>query len=747
MKGLRVGVQATFPRTVPGAAIAGPARMSPPASHPASRPAASPHRKTEEDADGYPAIADYAVIGDCRSAALVSRTGSIDWLCLPHFSAPSLFAALLDKARGGRYLLRPADILSCRRHYDGDSAVLVTTYHCRDGILKVTEAMTLLPDDAGAEELQPQHELLRMAECVEGEVRLLAEFEPRPGYGARAARLKRRGRLGWYCEVSAGKGFGSAGSGALYLYGDMDFQAEAGGARLRGETLLREGDCCRLAMAWGGDGICVLAPASEVAERIACTRRWWTHWAGNSGYRGPYRGAVLRSCITLKLLTYRLSGAVVAAATTSLPVHQGGDRNWDYRYCWLRDTSMLLQCLLDLGFRSESAAFIDWLLHATRLTRPRVDVMYDVHGNPVPQERIASLEGYRGMGPVRIGNAAAEQLQLDIYGEVLLTARRYVEQGGELDGHERRLLLDLGVAVRRHWREPDNGIWEIRLPRRHNTHSKVMCWVALDALLAVHRQLGLELDEDVWRAERAAIREDIETHGYDAGLGSYVGYYGGTAPDASLLLLARYGYLPADHPRMRGTWALIRKVLSSGELLYRYPPGSEYDGVGGEDETFLLCSYWQVDYLMRLGEYDQARDIFERLAARANDLGLLAEGVAPDSGEPAGNFPQAFSHVGLVVAALALAAAPEGDGRIKAGQGAAARRRRRGTDRYADEFEGEFEDGVEDGVAQDESPQPGAVGGALSGNAAGGRPNPQAKPEADARAGLQASPQAGKEQP
>ncbi|NMG67146.1 glycoside hydrolase family 15 protein [Azoarcus indigens] len=653
--------------------------MSDPVSHSAPRPDrqadAAALARDPAAAEPYPDIADYAVIGDCRSAALVSRTGSIDWLCLPHFSAPSVFAALLDKERGGRYLLRPADILSCRRRYDGDSAVLVTTYHCRDGILKVSEAMTLLPEDAGGEELQPQHELLRLAECVEGEVRLHVEFEPRPGYGARGVKLRRRGRLGWYCEIDPGRRHGNQGSGALYLYGDMDLQAEAGGTRLRGQMLLREGDCCRLAMAWSGNGICVLPPASEVSERIACTRRWWMRWAGGSGYRGPYRDAVLRSCITLKLLTYRLSGAVVAAATTSLPVHRGGERNWDYRYCWLRDTSMLLQCLLDLGFRSESAAFIDWLLHATRLTRPRVDVMYDVHGNPVPREDIARLEGYRGMGPVRIGNAAAEQLQLDIYGEVLLTARRYVEQGGELDGHERRLLLDLGEAVRRHWREPDNGIWEIRLPRRHNTHSKVMCWVALDALLAVHGQLGLELDEDAWRAERAAIRDDIENHGYSADLGSYVGYYGGTAPDASLLLLARYGYLPADHPRMRGTWALIQRQLASGELLYRYPPGSEYDGVGGADETFLLCSYWQVDYLVRLGEYDHARDIFERLAARANDLGLLAEGVAPDSGEPAGNFPQAFSHVGLVVAALALATTREGDGRARGDSVVGGRRR------------------------------------------------------------------------
>lgn len=594
-------------------------------------------------------IADYAVIGNCRSAALVSRTGAIDWLCLPHFSAPSLFAALLDHERGGAFVLRPAHIVSCQRAYEGDSAVLVTTYRCAGGTLRVTDAMAMLPDDPDDDLLEPQHEVLRLAECLEGEVHLHALFEPRPDYGRRSARFDRRGALGWHCEVP-----GVDGGGALYLQGDIPFVAEAGRSRLRGERVLRAGEGCRLLLSWSGHGLCVLPPIAEVAARIDGTRRWWEHWSAACRYRGPYRDAVMRSCLTLKLLTYRLSGAVVAAATTSLPVHEGGDRNWDYRYCWLRDTAMLLQAFLALGFRTESAAFIDWLLHATRLTRPRLEVMYDVHGNPVPREHLVPLRGHRGRGPVRIGNAASEQLQLDIYGEVLLTVRRYVEQGGTLDAFERRLLLDLGEAVRRHWREPDNGIWEIRLPRRHNTHSKVMCWVALDALLAVHGQLGLEIDEDAWRAEREAIREDIEAHGFDPELGSYVGFYGGKAPDASLLLLARYGYLPADDPRLLGTWKRIRAELAQGELLYRYPPGSEYDGVGGADEPFLLCSYWQVDYLVRLGEHKRATEVFEGLLRHTNDLGLLAEGVAPDGGGPAGNFPQAFSHVGLVIAALAL---------------------------------------------------------------------------------------------
>lgn len=596
---------------------------------------------------GYVPVGDYAVIGNCRTAALVSRAGSIDWLCLPHFSAPSLFAALLDQRRGGRFSITPRRMHESTRTYMGDSAVLQTTHHCADGVVTVTDAMTMLPDEEACGALQPQHELLRLVECTQGEVVLDVLFEPRPGYGTRRPHLRHRGRLGWLLTDEGA---------AMYLYGDAALETEADKDRLSARVTLRKGQSCRLVLSYGGRGICALSPLEETRHRIDSTIAWWETWMTRCSYRGRYRPRVVRSCLTLKMLTYRLSGAIIAAVTTSLPVHDSGDRNWDYRYCWLRDTSMLLQSFIDLGFRVESAAFIDWLLHATRLTRPHVEVMYDVHGNAAPGETEARmLEGYRGRGPVRLGNAAGDQLQLDIYGEVLLAVRRFVEHGGHLDTRERHLLLDLGEAVRRCWRMPDNGIWEIRLPRRHNTHSKLMCWVALDALLALHGQLDLALDEAAYRQERDEIRADIDAHGFDPQLQSYVGYYGAKAPDASLLLLARYGYIAADDPRMLSTWAYIEQELATGDgLLYRYPPGSEYDGVGGADEPFLLCSFWQVDYLARIGEIDRAREIFERLSTLGNDLDLFAEGFDPDNGEPAGNFPQAFSHVGLVIAALAL---------------------------------------------------------------------------------------------
>jgi len=400
---------------------------------------------------------------------------------------------------------------------------------------------------------------------------------------------------------------------------------------------------------------------ASVHRRLESTLSWWRTWSAHCIYDGAYRQAVMRSLLTMKLLTYCLSGAVVAAATTSLPEGDSGERNWDYRYCWLRDTSLVLQAFLDCGYVRESAAFIDWLLHATRITRPNLQVLYDVFGEAnLPERVLPHLAGYRGLGPVRIGNGAHVQAQHDVYGEVILTACAYVERGGTLGAYERELLTGFGKAVRKRWREPDHGIWEIRLPPRHNTHSKLMCWVALDQLLRLHEHAEVVVDVPAVRAECDAIRADIERHGYVPELGSFVGYYGGTAPDASLLLLARYGFVEADDPRMLGTYRYIERELSVDGLLYRYPPGSAYDGVGGSDNLFGICTFWLVDYLARSGEHDKACRIFEQMLGYANDLGLYAEELDAATKAPLGNFPQAFTHIGLVTAALALEQARKG---------------------------------------------------------------------------------------
>jgi GH15 family glucan-1,4-alpha-glucosidase len=593
-----------------------------------------------------PAIGDYAIIGNCRTAAIVSREGSIDWLCLPHFSSPALFAALVGPQNGGCFAMRPRDVRSSERAYVDATAVLQTTFHCARGVVRVTDFMTL-PDAGGAAAvLEPQHELVRIAECLSGEAELDVFYAPRPQYGAVVSRLQRRGKLGWACSH---RGL------AAFVTSDLDLRSTAPGT-LEGTASMKAGDRRYVVFSYSENDIAVVNPLGAAVERrLESTLSWWRAWSGHSTYEGHYRKAVERSLLTLKLLTYCQSGAVVAAATTSLPEGSSGERNWDYRYCWLRDTSFVLQAFLDCGYVRESAAFLDWLLHATRLTRPNLQVLYDVFGEAdLPERELAHLAGYRGIGPVRIGNGAHAQAQHDVYGEVILTACGYVQRGGTLGGYERELLKGFGDAVRKRWREPDQGIWEIRLPPRHNTHSKLMCWVALEELLRLHEYGQVVFDVASARAERDAIRADIECHGYSQELDSFVGYYGGHAPDASLLLMARYGFLEADDPRMVGTYHRIERELSVDGLLYRYPPGRDYDGVGGSENLFGICTFWLVDYLARLGEHDKAYRIFEQMLGYANDLGLYAEELDVTTKEPLGNFPQAFTHVGLIAAALAL---------------------------------------------------------------------------------------------
>ena len=424
-------------------------------------------------------IADYAVIGNCRTAALVSREGSVDWLCLPRFDSPSVFGAILDGDRGGRFSVRPAGALQgVSRRYLLGTNVLETTFAAAAGRVRLTDVMTA-PGDGTRPELRPAHEIVRRVEVLEGAADVEVLFDPRPGYGQRALRLRQAGALGFLC---------SWGSEAIVLRSEIPLRPDGRGG-LHGTSRLHAGERCFVVLGYDKQVPSVVPALGEAAERaIDLSACWWRDWSRALTYDGPYRDAVLRSALTLKLMTFAPSGAIVAAPTTSLPEAIGGDRNWDYRYCWLRDASLTLRALFDTGFTAEADGFLSWMLHATRLTWPRLQILYDVYGRTRLEEReLRHLAGYAGSRPVRIGNGAAGQLQLDVYGEVVDAVYGYVCHGGRLDRAAGRMVAGLGRTVARSWREPDEGIWETRGGRRHHTLSRVMCWVAVDRLITTRR--------------------------------------------------------------------------------------------------------------------------------------------------------------------------------------------------------------------------------------------------------------------
>lgn len=595
-----------------------------------------------------PAIGDYAIIGDCRSAALIARDGSLDWLCLPRFDSPSLFAALLDRDRGGSFVVRPAGHFATARRYVEGTNVLETTFTTEHGRVRLLDLMPVSTEADRRTQLAPDHEVIRAVEVLEGEVDIEISCDPRPRYGSVVPRLHDRGRMGLCYEY---------GPEAVMLRSEIPLTRSGSHPGVDGNVRLKAGERRDVVLAYTHGEPAVLPCLGEVArQRVAQTVRWWQSWAARCRYEGPYRGAVLRSALTLKLLTYAPSGAVIAAPTTSLPEKIGGVRNWDYRYCWLRDASLTLRALGDLGYGEEAAAFISWMLHSTRLTWPELRVLYDVHGESrLPERELLHLEGYGGSRPVRIGNDAERQLQLDTYGEVIDAVFGFVRRGGRLDRTTGRMLRALGKAVCHRWREPDEGIWEARSGRRHHTYSKAMCWVALDRLLRLHARGLLDVPVQAFARERDAIRAEVEARGYSERLGSYVSVLDGEDVDASLLLLARYGYAEPTSPRMRATCELIQHRLAADGLLYRYR-GAD-DGLPPGEGAFGIASFWAVGCRARMGDLDNAGRMFDHLCSLANDVGLFAEEIDPATGAQLGNFPQAFTHVGLIDAALTLAEA------------------------------------------------------------------------------------------
>jgi GH15 family glucan-1,4-alpha-glucosidase len=584
--------------------------------------------------NAYTPIGDYAIIGCTRSAALISKAGSIDWLCWPRFDSPSLFGRILDAERGGYFAITPSIRYRVQRRYIDDTNVLETTFHTDRGVAQLVDFMPALPEAEKKKRLMPFRELTRRLEILEGEVPMTVVYAPRPDYAQCVPRLERR-RDSIVCLW-----------GARMLHLRTDGEMKLAEATARADLTLRSGETRTFTLAFD-DHAPAVYPQLDTGHRDG-TIAFWREWSSQLTYEGPYRDHVMRSALVLKLLTYAPSGAIIAAPTTSLPELFGGLRNWDYRFCWLRDASFTVSALYDCGFEREGAAFLDWMLYSTRLTHPSLQILYDVFGESNVRERqLKHLAGYGGARPVRVGNDAHDQFQLDVYGEVLGAVEEGVQRGESIPRDVKTLMRRLADMVVKRWREPDSGIWEKRSGRQQHIHAKVMAWSALDSA-------GRVLKDDRWSATKDEIRDYILSEGFSKGLNAFVSVAGVDEVDASLLYIARVGFLPPDDPRMIGTIDAIRAKLGVGELVYRYDTRATEDGLPQGEGAFLACSFWLVEALALAGRRDEATTIFERLIARANDVGLLAEEIDPHTDQMAGNFPQALTHISLINAALCL---------------------------------------------------------------------------------------------
>jgi GH15 family glucan-1,4-alpha-glucosidase len=594
----------------------------------------------------YRPIAQYGIIGDTRSAALISLQGSIDWLCWPRFDSRSLFARILDYDHGGYFAVQPSIPFTATRQYVDRTNVLETTFATASGIARLVDLMPVMPEEEKKQRLTPFRQLLRRIEVIDGEVPLVAHFEPRPDYARVVPEIRAKSRDIIFCEQ---------GPVVLHLRSDVDFACARGTAEAR--FILRRGERRYFALGFDEHSPAVFPHIGAEADgEIERTIDFWQQWSSNCAYEGPHADRVLRSALVLKLLTYAPSGAIVAAPTTSLPERAGGVRNWDYRYCWLRDAAFTVAALDDCGFETEGGAFVDWMLYATRLTHPSLQVLYDVFGEArLPESILGHLEGYERSAPVRIGNDAHGQFQLDVYGEVLGAVEEHFQRNG--DGFYRdvqRLLCRLADVVVKRWKEPDSGIWEKRSVRRQHVHAKVMAWAALDCVERLAKKGFIRgVDPLRWQAAKEEIRSTVLEHGFNKQIGSFVAILDSDELDASLLSLSRVGFLKPDDPRILSTIDAIRRALGRGDLLYRYELRTE-DGLPPGQGAFLPCSFWLVEALALAGREREARHIFETLVGRANDLGLFSEEIDVDSGALLGNFPQALTHIGFMNAAFCL---------------------------------------------------------------------------------------------
>jgi GH15 family glucan-1,4-alpha-glucosidase len=573
-------------------------------------------------------IEEYALIGDCHTAALVGRDGSIDWLCLPRFDSGACFAALLGEPGHGRWLIAPAgEVRSTRRNYRDGTLILETEFETDEGAVRIIDCMPLSNE---------RGDVLRIVEGLSGRVAMRMELIIRFDYGF---------IVPWVRQVD-GTLLATAGPDTLELHTGVSTHGE--NMKTCAEFHVSKGERTPFALNYRPSYGAARQPI-DPEQALTETENWWRTWSGRCTYQGRWRAAVVRSLITLKALTYAPTGGIVAAPTTSLPEKQGGVRNWDYRYCWLRDATFTLNAMLLTGYHEEAVAWREWLLRAVAGSPEALQILYSVTGERrLDEYELGWLPGYRGAVPVRVGNAAAKQFQLDVYGEVMDTL--HLARASELvpEPAAWRIQVALLRFLELNWQQPDEGIWEIRGPRRHFTHSKVMAWVAFDRAVKDTEAYGLDGPVERWRQIRDAIHAQVCAEGFDAQVNTFVQSYGSPYLDAGLLLIPQVGFLPPDDPRVRGTVEAIERNLVVDGLVQRYSTATGVDALPPGEGTFLPCSFWLADSLVLIGRREEGEALFERLLALSNELGLLAEEYDTHERHMLGNFPQALTHMALI---------------------------------------------------------------------------------------------------
>lgn len=588
-------------------------------------------------------IKDYAIIGNGRSAALVSRDGSIDWLCWPRFDSPSLFANILDQEIGGNWKIFPISPAKIQRKYIEETNVLQTHFSTDSGTILITDFMPVLSEEDKKHALQPEHEIIRRIECQQGEVEIQIDFNPRPNYARENPILKDAGTLGLRIEIDRQ---------LITLRSDIKLVLQKNGSA-SAQIKLQADQSLDFSLTYAAEGPAVLPPLGDlISQKLALTIDWWQKWSNRTTYDGPYKAQVIRSALALKLLGYAPSGSFIAAPTTSLPERIGGDLNWDYRFCWLRDAAFTARALFGIGYTEEAEAFVSWLLHSTRLTRPNLKVLYNIYGEEVNNDVVLPhLKGHQGSPPVRIGNGVRSFLELDVYGEVIEAVTHSIRTGGTLDHETQKMLCGFGEYICKNWQNPDTGIWE-KMPPKHYTHSKLMCWVALDRLIEMHKRGVIKnIPLNTFSEHHELIRKEIEEKSWNSKIQSYTQIFEGEELDSAVLMMPLYAFNETTCEKMQQTFHRVQEKLSPAPgLIYRYEKSTQ-EGEG----AFGLCSFWSAEFLARGGgSLQDAHKAFNQLLCYANDLGLFSEESDPKTGDALGNFPQSFTHVGLINTALSL---------------------------------------------------------------------------------------------